>query len=256
MDDTLLDENGKIPEDFNPVLAHLVQNKIQMVIASGRPYHTLKPIFGSKAGQLSYICDNGAFVVHRNKILVKSLLDKKVVDEILEASRTRPNNLTILCALDSAYIENKEARIYDFLKKYYTNLTVVDSLTGLDKEVDKITIYNQTDTLDNLNLLFKPKFGSFLYVINSGNFWIDIANLGINKGTGIKKIMEADQISSAEVMAFGDYYNDIEMLQAAAYSFVMANAPEAMKQYGKYKAQSNREHGVLQAIREYGLATN
>ena len=52
----------------------------------------------------------------------------------------------------------------------------------------------------------------------------------------------------------GDYYNDVEMLSHAEYSFVMENAPENMKQYGKYIAKSNIEHGVLKAIEEYALS--
>ena len=65
--------------------------------------------------------------------------------------------------------------------------------------------------------------------------------------------MDTDNIKKEEAMALGDYYNDVEMLQQAEYSFVMENAPEDMKQHAKYIAASNKEHGVLRAIVEYAL---
>ena len=54
-------------------------------------------------------------------------------------------------------------------------------------------------------------------------------------------------------MVFGDFYNDIEMLGKAKFSFVMENANEDMKQYGNYIAKSNRDYGVIKAIEEYVL---
>ena len=54
-------------------------------------------------------------------------------------------------------------------------------------------------------------------------------------------------------LAFGDYYNDIELLRHAKYSFVMENANKDMRQYGRYIAKSNNENGVLEAVKEYVL---
>ena len=58
-------------------------------------------------------------------------------------------------------------------------------------------------------------------------------------------------ITSSEVMAFGDYYNDIDLLNEAEYSYTMANACEDMHQYSKYRALSNNENGVINAIYDY-----
>ena len=54
-------------------------------------------------------------------------------------------------------------------------------------------------------------------------------------------------------MAFGDFYNDIEMLEKAYYSFVMSNANENMKKYGNFIAESNKNNGVIKAIESYAL---
>ena len=52
-------------------------------------------------------------------------------------------------------------------------------------------------------------------------------------------------------MAFGDFYNDVDLLNSAGFSFVMKNANEDMKKYGKYIADDNNSGGVTKAIRKY-----
>jgi len=52
-------------------------------------------------------------------------------------------------------------------------------------------------------------------------------------------------------MSFGDYFNDIEMLQASFHSYAVENAHEKVKTFARFSAPSNREHGVLKVIRDY-----
>lgn len=253
MDDTLLDENKEIPPDFPEMLEELKAKNIRLAIASGRPYYTLRSLFDPLTTGLSYICDNGAFVVHKDEIVYKNLLENQLAKDIVQASRLNPDDFLILCGLDSGYIEPVAKEMYDFFKIYYSNLEIVNDLTKLAKEINKVTIYNKKDTMKNLEHVFKPKFADTLHVVCSGGVWIDIMNEGVNKGHGLRRIMQAERLQRNEVMVFGDYYNDIEMLQEVDYSFVMENAPYDMRQYGNYIAASNKEHGVLKAIRTYAL---
>ncbi len=51
-------------------------------------------------------------------------------------------------------------------------------------------------------------------------------------------------------MAFGDYLNDLEMLDAATWSFAMANAhPEVLARAAAI-APSNAEQGMLTVLEE------
>lgn len=51
-------------------------------------------------------------------------------------------------------------------------------------------------------------------------------------------------------MAFGDTYNDKEMLQTVKYSYLMGNADDDMLQYATYRADTNENYGVLQEIQK------
>lgn len=253
MDGTLLDENGHLPPGFTEVLDRLTAKNIKLVAASGRPYYTLQTNFGPIGRHLSFICENGALVVDNNNVIYESAIDKNLVDEVINSAKEIEGNVLVLCTANCAYIENCSEEHLTEIKKYYTIVKNVDDLRNVTEDIVKVTICNLNNSLENLNTIFKPKFEDRLNVVGSGEIWIDISNKGANKGTALKSLMETYNISREETMVLGDYYNDIEMLAQAEYSFVMENAPEDMKQYGKYIAASNVEHGVLRAIIEYAL---
>jgi len=87
----------------------------------------------------------------------------------------------------------------------------------------------------------------------SGPEWMDVMNPGINKGGALKDLQERLNVSFEETMAFGDFFNDIGLLENAGCSFVMANSHPDMLPKGRYVAKSNVEYGVTDAIRRYVL---
>jgi hydroxymethylpyrimidine pyrophosphatase-like HAD family hydrolase len=55
-------------------------------------------------------------------------------------------------------------------------------------------------------------------------------------------------LKSEQMMAFGDTYNDIEMLQAVKYSYIVENATSDMRQYANFITDSNDNFGVIKVI--------
>lgn len=253
MDGTLLNEHGCIPDNFEEILNKLKDNKIKFVVASGRPYYTLRKNFGHLSDSLSYICENGSLVIDDNKTIYKSVMKDDIVKEIIKAAKSLNDNALILCAEECAYIEHYSEKHMNEIKKYYTNIEIVSDLSEVTDDIIKIAICNLNDTRENYNSVFNPKFSNNLNVVMSGDVWIDVSNPGVNKGLALTSLMDADNITSEETMVFGDYYNDVQMLKRAKYSFVMENAPEDMKQYGNFIAKKNTENGVIDAIINYAL---
>lgn len=249
MDGTLLDENGHLPDGFVDILDRVKAKNIKLVAASGRPYYTLQTNFGPIGRHLSFICENGALVVDNNQIIYKNVLEKDIVQNIITEAKKVKANALVVCAPNCAYIENYSEEYLTEIKKYYSVINIVDDLSKVEDDIIKISICNMEGTNDITNSSLKD----ILNIVATAEIWTDISNKGVNKGVALKQLMETDNISREETMVLGDYYNDIEMLAEAEYSFVMENAPEDMKQYGKYIAASNVEHGVLRAILEYAL---
>jgi Cof subfamily protein (haloacid dehalogenase superfamily) len=77
---------------------------------------------------------------------------------------------------------------------------------------------------------------------------VDVLNRTCSKGAALSRWATHRGIAQREVMAIGDNYNDLEMLQFAGRAFVMANASAEMKQNGWTCVPSNDENGVAVAI--------
>jgi Cof subfamily protein (haloacid dehalogenase superfamily) len=84
---------------------------------------------------------------------------------------------------------------------------------------------------------------------------LDILNKECSKGYALRRWAEEQGVSRDDIMAIGDNYNDLEMLEFAGLAVVMGNASKEMKQNGWKVTGSNAESGVAQAVEEIlGLA--
>lgn len=256
MDGTLLDESGKLPKDFFQVFNKLKEIGVKFVIASGRPYYTLYENFKPISDELYYICDNGSCIAEENEKPKVEVMDKKDIEEIVKLCENIPNTTLILCGVKGAYHVPCEEKFLSEIDKYYIKKYVVDDLLNIEDDIFKITVCDLSVSANNSYPIINEKYGDKLKVVVSGQLWVDINNKDVNKGSALEQIQKDENISPEETMVFGDFYNDIEMLQKAHYSFVMENANDDMKQYGNFIAESNRKNGVIKAIEKYVLNAN
>jgi Cof subfamily protein (haloacid dehalogenase superfamily) len=81
---------------------------------------------------------------------------------------------------------------------------------------------------------------------------VDILSPGCSKGTALRKLAESRGLKREQVMAIGDNFNDIEMMEYAGTAAVMANsAPEMVEmalERGWVVTGTNDEDGVAQVI--------
>lgn len=253
MDGTLLDENSKLPVDFFSTLEKLTEKNIKFVVASGRSYPALYENFKPYSSNMYFICDNGSYIVEPNKEPIIDILDKNIVNEVVKACENLSNVTLVLCGLKNSYYLGCSDEMETEISKYYINRKIVSSLIDINDDIFKIAICDFNGSKDNSYKVLNPLFGTSHKVVVSGSVWVDINNKGINKGFAIRQLQKDFNISYDETMVFGDFYNDVEMLKEAHYSFVMENANEDMKKYGNFIAKSNSENGVVQAINEYVL---
>jgi Cof subfamily protein (haloacid dehalogenase superfamily) len=79
---------------------------------------------------------------------------------------------------------------------------------------------------------------------------IDVLNHGCSKGHALERWARHRGLNREEVMAIGDNYNDIEMLEFAGVAVIMGNAREDLKQNGWRVTLSNEQSGVAAAVEE------
>lgn len=252
MDGTLLDGEGHIPDELWPLLDELDERGILFAPASGRQLATLQRSFDHARDDVVYIAENGAYVVRGEEELSSDALDPAVAASVVRrvrgfADRGFDAGL-VVCGKRSAYIERTDAEFLAECEKYYAKLDVVDDLLAVDDQILKLALYDFADAetstspeLDDLRATHQ--------VVVSGQHWIDVMNRGVNKGVALERLQAALGIDREQTAAFGDYLNDLELLDAAAHSFAMANAHADVLARARHRAPSNVEGGVLKTIR-------
>jgi Cof subfamily protein (haloacid dehalogenase superfamily) len=249
MDHTLLTEDGEIPPRFDDYVFKLEKRGVDFVIASGRPLCTLYAMFSTMKRTLIFIADNGGLISYKGDIVFKSLMKPEDYRPMIRFAHEETDGVPILCGLESGFIDKKDAAYAKRLKPFYSKMALVENLEQASPPACKFTIYfPRKNSKEYYETLFKPRYGGAFSVTVGDAIWIDIMNPGINKGKALRFLAEQLNVKPEHMMAFGDTYNDIEMLQSVQHSYIVKNASEDMRRYAAFIADSNDNFGVLKVL--------
>lgn len=249
MDGTLLNSKKQLPSDFKPwVLSH---PDIITIIASGRQYYALQRDLKEIKDHVIFIAENGSLVFENEKIIYQNTMKVEDVISTLRLVENIPLATPVLCGLNSAYLKETSDEEMRHATMYYERLSRVDDLYEVAKKetIVKFAIYIRKQMAEQAHVYFKDLEPSLQSVV-SGVSWIDVANKGVNKGLALKAIMNRYNLNADQCMAFGDYFNDIEMLQQVKYSYATANAHQAVLNIAAYHTDSNDDEGVMKVLRK------
>lgn len=248
LDATLLDEHSALPSHFDEMVRALADEGIIFVAASGRPLITLKKMFEPLLDYMALIADNGGTAEYKGETFFLANMPQADWKAIAHTT-AEAGDIGVLCGQDRAYIEKRHAWCREMLAKFYPVVEYVDSLETLDAEADKYSIYlpkgNAQQAFDEI---YGSAYGDKVAVVVAGPEWVDTMNLDVNKGAALVAVGRKLDIPPEAMMAFGDTYNDADMLTAVRYGFLMANGSEPLRQRVPFLAPANTEHGVVQVI--------
>lgn len=251
MDGTLLDEKGKMPVRFPEIFRRLDAAGILFAVASGRQYNNLLERFYEFRDKVVFIAENGTYVVYKGKNLYSSTIPMLQALELVHVGKSLPHSAVVLCGERAAYVETRnEPEWPAFLteiRKYYASLAFVKSFTDVRDGILKVTVCTFKGSEEYALPVFE-QYGSRFKLTISGRIWLDITMPEANKGVALAHIQDNLGISREQTMAFGDFLNDVELLQNAGYSYAMENAHPDLFQYAKYTAGPNNRDGVLRQI--------
>jgi Cof subfamily protein (haloacid dehalogenase superfamily) len=273
IDGTLTDPHYQVPARNIAALRAAHEAGIQIVLATGRRHDYAMPIAQELGFPVCLISSNGALI--RSSVGETFFTDKlpantareliQYMDEfrghavltfdraanipgndslVLESADELNKSIARWMELNGPYIKFvsplENALTEDPLQAMYCGR--VAFMDELQKRVD------QADFLDKMTIL-KTQYDHRDLCI------LDILNRECSKGHALKRWVEQQGIRREHVMAIGDNYNDLEMLEYAGLPVVMGNASNDMKQNGWKVTASNAESGVAQAVEEVlGLA--
>jgi Cof subfamily protein (haloacid dehalogenase superfamily) len=251
MDGTLLDDAKRIPPGLWETLAELRRRGVLFSPASGRQYATLAREFAEVAEDMVFIAENGTYVVRDGEELSSDPLEAGVAAGVVQAVRRLTAGGVdvgaVVCGKRSAYVERGDEAFLAEVRKYYVEHRVVEDATAVDDDVIKIALFDFGSAEHTTAPALAP-FAATHQVVVSGEHWVDVMNRTANKGAALRRLQDELGITPAQTMVFGDYLNDLEMLDAADWSFAMANAHPDVVARARHRAPSNNDNGVLRTI--------
>lgn len=245
MDGTLLNSNHQVSHRFFELFKKLQEKHILFCAASGRQHNSIIERLQSIKDDIYVIAENGGIAKQGNKVLLSNFLNHNKVQKLIPILRKIEGANMVLCCDDAAYIESKNEHFINLFQEYYHCFQQVDDLMHVAKTVPvfKIAVYHFESSEHFIYPVVKDLNDEILLKI-SGINWLDISDEKANKGNALRYLQQLLNITKEETLVFGDYHNDIEMMQEADFSFAMGNAHKDIKKIAKYTTKSNDDFGV------------
>lgn len=255
VDGTLLNSEHKITALTEKAIKELKKNDIPFVIISARSPSGIYPILNEYGFKCPIISYSGALILDENRnVLFNKGIDKTNAKRIIEFIENSHFDLA-WCAysFDEWIVKDKnDPRIIreETIVKAKATQGSIDSITG--NEINKILcICNPMRTLE-IEAKIKRSFPDYS-IVKSSDILLEIMENGINKATAVKTLCSLWNIDLKDAIAFGDNYNDVEMLKTVGHGFLMGNAPDELKEIIKTHTYDNNNDGIYYALLEMNL---
>ena len=235
LDGTILRHGAqKVDKSTIEVIGKLLDAGLLFAPASGRQIVSLKRLFEPISDRLVYISENGALSEYRGEVIAKTAMERKLALQIIEDVYEQPHCEVLISGQHTAYIKPKtEEYLYRMTKVVNYKTTIIDKFSDIDEDILKIAVCDLSG-INNSKEHFFSRWKGQASIAVSGELYLDFRESSVSKGKAMRQLQEYFGLSRDECMAFGDNYNDIDMLNSVTYSYVMETAADDIKKHGKY----------------------
>ena len=251
MDGTLLNAHEEPSDLFFEQFQTLKKLGVHFAAASGRQYNSIAHKLAPIKDEITIIGENGGVAMRKEELIHLQTMTPESILEIIPTLRKVKDIFVILCGQHSAYIESKDPKLIDMFQEYYGTHEIVEDLTTVVAKTPilKIALYHPKSSEEFIYPQLQSFESNFLLKI-SGKNWLDLSSPTSNKGTALKVVQAKMNITPDETVVFGDYLNDLEMLQGAYFSYAMENAHPEVKKVARFETTSHNDLGVEKVIAE------
>ncbi|MFV0519157.1 MAG: Cof-type HAD-IIB family hydrolase [Lachnospirales bacterium] len=258
IDGTLINSERKITEETKKYIKIANEKGVKFMIASGRtPYGVLpiaKEIELEKMGGYILAFNGGCCINCEDMTtLYEEKINKEEIVEIYNFAKEK-NVPMVTYNKDTLYTPN-ESTNYIELEARLNNLKLHKTENFLEEvnfDFPKVLYLEEGEILEKIEKETKEKFSN-LTVFRSEPFFLEICPNNIHKATGIAKVLDILKIDVKDVIAIGDGYNDLTMIEFAGLGVAMGNAKDELKKIANYVTGTNDEDGIVQVIKKFIL---
>lgn len=259
IDGTLANSQKQISSRNIETLLKAVEKGARIALVSGRPTFGIEPtaktLLLDKVGGF-ILSFNGAKIINyqTGEVLYQNVLSKVDVDAICaEAAAlgvpaiTYSNEALYSTSKESEYVQ-KEA----FINKMPV-VEVADLAAASTFDTPKCLLVDHPEKLVEVEKHMKQKFPK-LSIYRSEPYFLEIVPLGVDKAFSLNILLEYYGLTAQNLIALGDGFNDLSMIQFAGMGVAVQNAQQVVKEAANYVSPyTNDEDAVALAIEKFVL---
>ncbi|WP_170270400.1 Cof-type HAD-IIB family hydrolase [Heliorestis acidaminivorans] len=257
VDDTLLTDELKILRQVKEAIQKAQQKGVTVTLATGRMYRSTLPYANELGLALPLIVYQGALIKDSKtgEVLWHRSVDKAVAREVLSFLRDQKLHVN-LYVNDQLYMEKLDEEGLGYIKLAKVPATLIQDHASLLEEHNptKILAIGDPEVLKKLEKEGRERWGDRLFVTRSKPFYLEFMDRRAGKGEALHFLAERLNISREAVMAIGDSYNDLDMLDYAGISVAMGNGAQEVRERASWIAPTNQEGGVAVALERFVLS--
>jgi Cof subfamily protein (haloacid dehalogenase superfamily) len=204
------------------------------------------------------IAYNGGLVLNGNKVLSSTEVGFDEVQKIAELSQGTEIHVSIYNNDDwyvpsMDYWANREA---SNTKVTPTVRSIIDTLSDYSrsrKGAHKVMCMGPANEIAVMYAALVEQLNDDLHVYKSKDTYLEIASKKISKKSAIATLLQHryTDLDWNQVIAFGDNYNDMEMLEAVGMGIAVQNAKEEVLAIANDVTATNKEAGVALSVRKH-----
>jgi len=265
-DGTLLDGEGGIPAANLQAVVSAVAAGVHVAVVTGRSYPSIRPLVDRLPASVTLLVSNGA--VERGMdgaTRARRLLDRRVARAVLGA--TRPHRSAAALIFDR---DDRRQILFESMdwthparQGYWArNRALIDCAAPLEGALveDPIQVMFNGGVVEMRAVVAGLAREARGFAVSLTEYperdfsLVDVTAPEATKGHALASLAATLGVARGEVMAIGDNFNDLDMLEFAGVPVVMANAAPALKRDGWHVAPANSEAGVAAVIARMVLA--
>lgn len=237
-------EFNKIYDSTRTAIRSLQENGHFVALATGRALFRAK-MFQQEIGIDHMVCEGGSCIIIDNKQVFYEAPDQTLLKEIYAEAVDKQVGIAVSCE-DSLNRIAPDTLFHQLAGDFHDFMKVsTDQNFDIDQagQIRRLFI---ADPMHKMDMTKMEKIGVMHY--GADQFIIIEPD---DKYRGIKKVCEILKEEEAQVVVFGDGWNDLKMFQAAPFAIAMGNAIDAVKAAADYVTADSDHDGVYLACKHF-----
>lgn len=252
LDGTLLDSQSIISKVSKDYLISIQESGVMLSICTGRASVASKKFAKELNINGPIITDGGAMICDiKDQIYYYSPIKMVKAERIIKYCHEK----NIKCSMffrNNIYTNSLNSITY-YVHETFDHITPT-FFKNLEKvlieEPLRIAIISDSN-INSLYLELNKQFHSDYYVVKSTDNIIDIFEKNTSKGKTINVLIKSLGLDNKDVIAFGDSYNDIDMIENCGIGVAMGNAKIDLKSKADFITLSNDENGIVYFLKNH-----